>query len=63
MARTKKPKVEISAGALIVVELPDGGQRRFNCTCATRPGRSPDKVIKDIQDCVRSSNTKATKSK
>ena len=58
---TKKPKVEISAGALIVVELPDGGQKRFNCTGATRPGRSPEKVIKDIQDCVRSSITKATK--
>jgi hypothetical protein len=60
MATTKKPNVEISAGALVVVEI-DGAQRRFNCTGATRPGRSHEKVIKDIQDCVRSSIAKATK--
>lgn len=55
-----KPKVEITAGAMIVVKI-DGAEKRFNCTGATRPGQSPDKVIKSIQDCVRSSIAKATK--
>lgn len=57
-----KPKVEINAGALIVVEI-DGAQKKFTCTGATRPGRSPEQVIKAIQDCVRSSIAKATKKK
>ena len=62
MARPKKPKVEINAGALIVVEV-DGVQKKFNCSGATRPGRSPDQIIKALQDCVRSSIAKATKGK
>lgn len=57
---TKKPKIEINAGALIVVEI-DGAQKRFSCSGATRPGKSPEQVIKAIQDCVRSSIAKATK--
>jgi hypothetical protein len=59
---SKKPKVEINAGALIVVEI-DGAQKRFSCSGATRGNESPEKVIKKIQDCVRSSIAKATKSK
>jgi hypothetical protein len=58
----KKPNVEISAGAMIVVEI-GGVEKRFNCSGATRPGKSPAKVIKDIQDCVRASIAKATKKK
>jgi len=57
---TKKPKVDINAGALIVVEI-NGQQKRFSCSGATRPGKSPEQVIKAIQDCVRSSISKATK--
>ena len=57
---TRKPKVTINAGAVIFVEI-DGAQKRFSCTGATRPGKSPDQVIKQIQDCVRSSIAKATK--
>lgn len=59
---TKKPKVEINAGALIVIEI-DGAQKKFSCTGATRPGKSPEQVIKSIQDCVRSSIAQATKGK
>ena len=58
----KKPKVEINAGALIVIEI-DGAQKKFSCSGATRPGKSPEQVIKSIQDCVRSSIAKATKKK
>lgn len=60
MPRPKKPKVEINAGALIVVEV-DGAQKRFSCSGASRPGRSAEQVIKALQDCVRSSIAKATK--
>jgi hypothetical protein len=59
---TKKPKIEVNAGALIVIEI-DGAQKRFSCSGATRPGKSPEQVIKAIQDCVRSSIAKATKKK
>ena len=62
MPRPKKPKVEISAGALIVIEI-DGAQKKYNCTGATRGNETPEKVIKKIQDCVRSSIAKATKKK
>lgn len=57
-----KPKITINAGALIVVEI-DGAQYRFNCSAATRDNDKPEKVIKSIQDCVRSSIAKATKKK
>jgi hypothetical protein len=57
---TKKPKVEINAGALIVVEI-GGAQKKFSCSGATRPGKSPEQVIKALQDCVRSSIAKAIK--
>lgn len=56
----KKPKVTINAGALIVVEI-DGAQYRYTCTGTTKGDDKPDKVIKSIQDCVRSSIAKATK--
>ena len=60
--RKAKPKIEINAGALIVVEI-DGEKKRFSCSGATRPGKSPEQVIKSIQDCVRSFIAKATKTK
>lgn len=60
MIKAKKPKIEITAGAMIVVEI-GGVSKRFDCTGATRSNETPEKVIKKIQDCVRSSIAKATK--
>jgi len=57
-----KPKVEINAGALVIV-IVNGAQKKFSCSSTTRPGTSPEKVIKQLQDCVRSSIAKATKTK
>lgn len=62
MPKAKKPKVEVSAGALVVVEI-NGVEKRFNCTGATRGSETPEKVIKKIQDCIRASVTKASKAK
>jgi len=56
----KKPKITINAGARIVVEI-DGVQYHYSCSGATRGNDKPEKVIKAIQDCVRSSIAKATK--
>jgi hypothetical protein len=59
---TKKANVTINAGALIVVEI-EGAEYRFNCSSTNEKGGTPEKVIKSIQDCVRSSVAKASKKK
>jgi hypothetical protein len=61
MPPIKKPKVDITAGAMIVIEI-EGAQYRFDCTGAnTKTGTTAKQVAKKIQDCVSTSIATATK--